>query len=64
MHVPTQKRMFLRWAFFDLGQLSIQHPVYNAIVAPKILTTLGFTTRLKLTEDALMYYIAGCSQEN
>ena len=27
MQVPTQKHMFRRWAFFDPGQLPLQHPV-------------------------------------
>ena len=31
MHVPTQKHMFQRWAFFDPGQFPLQHPVTKSI---------------------------------
>ena len=32
MHVPTQKRMFWKWAFFDPSQLLLQHLVIANVV--------------------------------
>ena len=36
MHVPTQKRMFRRCAFFDPGQLPLQHPVSSKVLSIKV----------------------------